>query len=240
MPTVFQGLPPMFLAAAALLHPSAAPVELAEAVVEPAVVEEVVTVEEPVLEVVASSPLPASYGMGSHYGYRLSGRTGRRTFHAGIDFGAERGTPVYAVRRGVVETVARDRVRANFTGYGNAIVLHHADDARWSFYAHLDEVLVEQGQRVEAGTLIGRVGNTTNRQFRGMGTHLHFEVRRAQFDGSSPFPGPYRRNNVDPARWLRELGVAVPRGADQDPEAHTLEPMLVIAERAALPPTISL
>jgi len=39
---------------------------------------------------------------------------------------------------------------------------------------------------------------------------------------------------------LKKFGVAVPRGADQDPEAHTLEPMLVIAERAALPPTISL
>jgi len=240
MPTVFQGLPPMFLAAAALLSPTTAPVEALELVVEPVVVEEVVTAEEPALEVVASSPLPASYGMGSDFGYRRSGRTGRRTFHAGIDFGAERGTPVYAVRRGVVETVARERVRANFTGYGNAIVLHHADDARWSFYAHLDEVLVEQGQVVEAGALIGRVGNTTNRQFRGMGTHLHFEVRVAQLDGSSPFPGPYRRNNVDPAAWLAELGVHVPRGAEPDADSHDQEPMLVIAERVELSPTTSL
>jgi murein DD-endopeptidase MepM/ murein hydrolase activator NlpD len=229
MPTVFQGLPPMFLAAAAFFSPDAEPVERAEAVVEPAVVEEVVTVEEPVFEVVASSPLPASYGMGSDFGYRLSGRTGRRTFHAGIDFGAERGTPVYAVRRGVVETVASERVRANFTGYGNAIVVHHADDARWSFYAHLDEVLVEQGQVVEPGMLIGRVGNTTNRHFPGMGTHLHFEVRVAQPDGTSPFPGPYRRHNIDPAAWLTELGVHIERGLGHDCESHGEDPLLVVA-----------
>jgi len=57
----------------------------------------------PYLEVVASSPVPAGIGVGSHYGWRTSTRTGRRTFHAGADFLAERGTPVYAVRGGVVQ-----------------------------------------------------------------------------------------------------------------------------------------
>src|SRR5690606_35159802 len=127
--------------------------------------------------------LPAGHHAGSGFGYRPSLQTGRRTFHAGRDFIAARGTPVYAVRRGVVEAVAQERARNTFSGYGNAIVLHHADDARWSFYAHLDEVLVEPGQEVAAGQLIGRVGNTSNRRFRGMGAHLHFEVRRARPDG---------------------------------------------------------
>lgn len=232
MPIVVQGLPPMFLAMVTLLFSTEADsVDASELAVEKEPIAEPTpkVEEEPVLKVVASSPLPAGYGIGSAFGYRRGRTTGRRTFHAGLDFAAERGTPVYAVRAGVVETIARDRDRAFFRGYGNAIVLHHPADERWSFYAHLDEVLVEVGQEVEAGALIGRVGNTTNRRFRGMGTHLHFEVRVAQPDGSSPFPGPYRRFNVDPEAWLAELGVELPRGIEHAAfdEPRSDEPMLV-------------
>jgi len=230
MPIVVQGLPPMFLAVTTLLlSTETQSIEAPEPSIVEEVVEPIVLAPEPALEVVASSPLPAGYAIGSDFGYRRGRTTGRRTFHAGLDFAAERGTPVYAVRRGVVETVARERERAFFRGYGNAIVLHHAQDERWSFYAHLDEVLVEPGQVVEPGELIGRVGNTTNRQFRGMGTHLHFEVRVAQPDGSSPFPGPYRRFNVDPERWLAELGVRLDRGPEHDCDALGEEPALVLA-----------
>ena len=222
MPSL-SGLPPMFLTAAVLLcadpvNPPA-PADAAPEASDVAVDLETL-VAEPSYEVIASSPLPAGHRVGSHFGYRISPRTGRRTFHAGIDFLAERGTPVYAVREGVVQVVATNSGHTNFAGYGNAIVVHHPEQGRWSFYAHLDEVLVEEGQRVEPGQLIGHVGNTTNGRFPGMGSHLHFEVRVARADGSSPFPGAYRRHNVDPEDWLAEMGVRFEH--DEEADAHAM------------------
>lgn len=226
-----SSLLPIFLATAVLLYadvevPSPAPrAEEAERAPEVAIEEDAVDALE-VPRIAASSPLPRGYRVGSGFGYRPSRRDGSRTFHAGLDFAAPRGTPVYAVRAGIVETVAHDRRGAQFIGYGNAVVVHHPDADRWSFYAHLDEVFVEPGQLVEAGQLVGRVGNSSNRRFPGMGVHLHFEVRRPQPDGSSPFPGPYRRFNVDPARWLAESGVHLDRDDEDD------EPLLVVREVA--------
>lgn len=186
-----------------------------------------ITLGAPVADVVASSPLPAGNQVGSHYGWRTSARTGERTFHAGTDFLTERGTSVYAVRGGIVETVTRDdRGRRRFRGYGNAVVIHHPDDGRWSLYAHLEGVLVEVGQVVEPGQAIGRVGSTTNGRFPRMVPHLHLEVRRARSDGSSPFPGGYGRHNVDPEDWLEGHGVRF----DHD-EVSREDPVLVRTDR---------
>lgn len=247
MLSVIQSLPPVILAAALLLcpEPEAAETEAAAQPkatpnAGPALVETVANDgagEVPIHRVVASSPLPAGFHAGGRFGYRASRRTGERTFHAGLDFTAPRGTPVYAVARGIVETVAHDSARSAFNGYGNAVVLRH-EDGYWSFYAHLDEALVTEGQEVEPGELIGRVGNSTNRRFPGMGTHLHFEVRVARPDGSSPFPGVYRRHNVDPERWLAAMGVrfepspedgCIARG-DVDDELAQAAPVLVVRE----------
>lgn len=138
-------------------------------------------------------------------------------FHAGADIVAGRGTVVYAPRAGVVERVTDGRLPAAgnpFGGYGNAVVLRHdSEGPLWSFYAHLDRALVTAGETVTAGTPIGLVGNSTNGKFRGMGCHLHFEVRHAREDGRSPYPGPYPqsptqlRYNQDPEAWLRGHGV---------------------------------
>ncbi len=224
MPSV-TGLPPMFLATVVLL--CADPVSGGPTAAEPpdAATSELASglealATEPAYEVIASSPLPAGHRVGSHYGYRNSRRTGERTFHAGIDFLAERGTPVYAVRGGVVEAVATNTTQTLFAGYGNAVVVHHPDEGRWSFYAHLEDVTVEEGQPVEPGTLLGHVGNTTNGRFPGMGAHLHFEVRVARGDGGSPFPGPYRRHNVDPEDWLAAMGVRLEHDEDEDCALH--------------------
>ena len=155
------------------------------------------------------SPLPDGFVPGSSYGYRVSPRTGRRTFHAGLDFLAPRGTPVRAALGGVVERVTRDhRGRTRFGGYGNAVVIRHAGGQLWTFYAHLDSVSVTVGEVLQTGALIGEVGNSTNHRFGGMPTHLHLEVRRARQGGRSPFPGPYRRFNLDPRAWLEVIGVS--------------------------------
>lgn len=178
------------------------------------------------MPVVASSPLPAGYAVGSHYGYRTSARTGERTFHAGADFLGPRGTPVYAVRGGIVEAVAReDRPTRRWAGYGNAVVVRHPDLGVWSFYAHLDRVDVMEGQHLEPGQPIGEVGNTNNGRFRHMVPHLHFEVRRARANGDSPFPGSYRRYNLDPEAWLASMGVRF----DPDHSVGGDDPVLVVA-----------
>jgi murein DD-endopeptidase MepM/ murein hydrolase activator NlpD len=161
-----------------------------------------------------ASPLPpgmarvmAPYGRRAAGGLAAGGR-----FHAGIDFWAPRGTPVFAVRPGVVERVVLDdRPEDGFVGYGNAVVVRHAETGAWTFSAHLDEVLVAQGMEIERGQILGRVGNTTNGRLLDLVVRLHFEVRLRRGDGASPFPGPPRLHNVDPALWLACHGVRVDR-----------------------------
>ena len=63
-----------------------------------------------------------------------------------------------------------------------------------TLYAHLSAILVAQGQRVRAGTYLGREGSSGH----STGPHLHFEVRV----GGRP---------VDPAPWLRARGVSPER-----------------------------
>ena len=92
---------------------------------------------------------------------------GVRRPHNGIDLAAPTGTPVKAASDGVVEFVGRRG------GYGRTIVLNHGRDYK-TLYAHLSGYAtgLRQGQRVERGQLIGRVGQS------GMATgpHLHYEV----------------------------------------------------------------
>lgn len=169
----------------------------------------------------------------SPYGYRSGRRTGKRTFHAGLDLIAPRGTPLFNAAPGFVETIVRDdssldtvvprvegRGRA-FNGYGNVVVVRHDAIGTWSAFMHLDSISVTSGQEIGADDLIGEAGNTSNRKFPGMGSHLHFEVRHANpyafkegvFDALldplsvTPFPGPYGAWNIDPAEWLGLLGV---------------------------------
>ncbi len=92
-------------------------------------------------------------------------------FHNGIDMAALKRTPVKAAAAGVVDQVYEDPV-----GYGKTIVIKH-DNTYKTRYAHLDSMLVKVGQSVQAGMLIGRVGDTGNVRKQGRdASHLHFEV----------------------------------------------------------------
>jgi murein DD-endopeptidase MepM/ murein hydrolase activator NlpD len=115
--------------------------------------------------------------------------------------------------------IARDfeRSKKGFDGYGNAVVIYHPQIDLYSFYAHLSFVNVTEGQIVQPGQLIGRIGNTTNGKFRGMGAHLHFEIRTPKENGQMPFPAAYRAYNVDPIPVLARAGVQIsPSGAIQE------------------------
>lgn len=160
----------------------------------------------------ASPPLPSTGRLINRYGYRTDPEADEDSFHVGLDFYAPRGTPVFAVRAGVVELLTADDAPAEgLLGYGNGVVLFHPDDGLWSFSAHLDEALVVAGMEVEPGQVIGRVGATTNGRLPTMVSRLHLELRVRAADGQPPFPGPFRLNNRDPEQWLQTLGIGVDR-----------------------------
>ena len=108
----------------------------------------------------------------SHYGYRIHPITGGKEFHYGIDIAAPIGTPLFATHTGEITYV-----RFSNIGYGNMLRLRgEGSDGviYYTLYAHLDEILVTQGQAVGYGDLIATAGNTGD----STGPHLHIEVIR--------------------------------------------------------------
>jgi murein DD-endopeptidase MepM/ murein hydrolase activator NlpD len=86
--------------------------------------------------------------------------------HAGTDFAAAHGTPIYSTADGVV-------IHAGWlSGYGRLIKIQHEFGIE-TRYAHLSKISVNVGQRVSRGDRIGDMGNSG----RSTGTHLHYEVR---------------------------------------------------------------
>jgi len=120
---------------------------------------------------------PVKGKLTSGYGYRRSPISRKRKIHRGIDVAAARGTPVYAVAPGVIETA-----RYN-SGYGRIVVNEHGHSVK-TRYAHNSSLMVRQGQRVEAGDLIATVGSTGQ----STGPHLHFELL---IDGQAVDPLDY-------------------------------------------------
>jgi murein DD-endopeptidase MepM/ murein hydrolase activator NlpD len=123
-------------------------------------------------------------------GARLTSGFGSRwgTFHYGIDLAAPMRTPEYAAGDGVV-------LRAGAaSGFGLAVyILHENGDV--TVYGHMDEILVEPGQYVDAGETIALLGN----RGQSTGPHLHFEVHEGGEDGE----------RINPVTWLSERGVRV-------------------------------
>jgi len=87
--------------------------------------------------------------------------------HTGVDWGAPLGTPVVAAGRGRVVAAEREGE------YGNRVIIDHGGGWQ-TLYGQLATFSVRQGDCVEVGTLIGKVGAS------GLASdpHLHFEVRR--------------------------------------------------------------
>jgi murein DD-endopeptidase MepM/ murein hydrolase activator NlpD len=106
--------------------------------------------------------------MASGFGYRTDPFTKARKFHAGMDFSAKSGTPIFATGDGVV-----DRADNTASGYGNHIVIRHGFGYE-TLYGHLSKYKVRAGQRVKRGDIIGFVGSTG----RSEAPHLHYEVHK--------------------------------------------------------------
>jgi murein DD-endopeptidase MepM/ murein hydrolase activator NlpD len=87
--------------------------------------------------------------------------------HRAIDIGSVYGAKVYAADAGTVIHAEWAR-----TGYGYTVIIAHPDN-RQTLYSHLKGALVQKGEAVAGGQVIGRVGSTGN----STGPHLHYEIR---------------------------------------------------------------
>ncbi len=99
------------------------------------------------------------------FGYSPDPFTGRKALHAGVDFSLRAGAPVFATGGGIVESMERDLL------WGNRIKISHGRGV-FTTYAHLQDILVRQGQKVVRGDPIGTMGMTGVAS----GVHLHYEL----------------------------------------------------------------
>ncbi len=102
----------------------------------------------------------------SAFGMRKSPFTGKKSYHKGIDLAAPKGSPVYACTGGQVIETGYSRI------YGYFVIIRHTD-GRESLYGHLSAISARLYQKVNSGTVIGKVGSTGL----STGPHLHFEIR---------------------------------------------------------------
>mgnify|MGYP000064086780 CR=1 FL=1 len=111
---------------------------------------------------------PISWGwMSSAYGYRTDPFSGKRAWHAGVDFAGKEDSDIIAVASGVV-TFSGDR-----NGYGNLVEINHGKGFT-TRYAHCKSLLVNVGSIVEKGQILASMGSTG----RSTGPHVHYEVRK--------------------------------------------------------------
>jgi len=118
--------------------------------------------------VLASTPSrrPAQGYVTSTFGMRVDPFIGLPQLHAGIDYSANIGAPVFATADGTI-------VHAGLKGaYGKTIEVDHGQGLVTKF-AHLSRIDVQLGEKVTRGQIVGAVGNTG----RSTGPHLHYEVR---------------------------------------------------------------
>jgi murein DD-endopeptidase MepM/ murein hydrolase activator NlpD len=113
-----------------------------------------------------AEPVKGAFRYTSGYGNRRDPISGGTRLHAGTDFAAAHGTPIYSTADGVVSHAGWS------SGYGRLIKIKHEFGIE-TRYAHLAKIRVKVGQRVSRGERIGDMGNSG----RSTGTHLHYEVR---------------------------------------------------------------
>ena len=118
------------------------------------------------VEILFSYPVEYSR-ISDDFGTRIHPITQKEKVHSGIDFAADKGTPVTAAADGVVAETGYDQ------DCGNYIILQHSN-GDMTYYAACEEILAEEGKNVKRGEMIATVGSTG----RSTGSHLHFAVSR--------------------------------------------------------------
>jgi len=132
--------------------------------------------------------------LASGYGMRMHPILKVRRMHAGCDFSAPQGTPIYATGDGKI-------IRARFfKSSGNMITIDHGYGYSTK-YLHMSKFNVKEGQQVKRGDIIGYVGNTGLSK----APHCHYEVWK---DGRHINPVNYFYNDVSEEEWDELLELA--------------------------------
>ena len=133
--------------------------------------------------------------MASGFGYRIDPIYKTRKFHAGMDFSAKTGTPIYATGDGKVFKVSKSK-----RGYGNHVVIDHGYGYK-TLYAHMSKTAVKRNQKVSRGDVIGFVGNTG----KSVAPHLHYEVHK---DGKKINPVNFYYNDLNAEEYERMIEIS--------------------------------
>jgi len=124
----------------------------------------------------------------SGFGYRIDPIYKTMKLHAGLDFAAPQGTPIYATANGRI-TIAGN----TGDGYGNHVVINHGYGYE-TLYGHMVRVKVRAGQQVKRGEVIGWVGSTG----KSTGPHCHYEVHK---NGQKIDPVYFFYNDLSPEQY---------------------------------------
>ena len=131
-------------------------------------------------------PLKSYTRISSEYGWRKNPVSGVNKLHAGTDFAAPAGTPIYAAASGYVQVAGWSS-----GGYGNYVIIYHGKmtdgNAYSTLYGHMRSVATSAGKYVNQGDLIGYVGSTGN----STGNHLHLEVWKGGSKANAVNPRGY-------------------------------------------------
>jgi murein DD-endopeptidase MepM/ murein hydrolase activator NlpD len=124
----------------------------------------------------------------SGFGYRIDPVYKTIKLHAGLDFAAPQGTPIYATADGNIKI-------AGFSdgGYGNHVVINHGYGYE-TVYGHMVRIKARAGQRIKRGEIIGYVGSTG----KSTGPHCHYEVRK---NGQKLDPVYFFYNDLSPQQF---------------------------------------
>lgn len=103
----------------------------------------------------------------SEFGFRVDPFTGEQAMHYGLDIVVPYGTPIHAPASGLVVFVGEGGL------LGNLVVIEHRNNLK-TYYGHLSDYLVQQGEWVNRGQKIAEVGDTG----RSTAAHLHYSVQK--------------------------------------------------------------
>jgi len=124
----------------------------------------------------------------SGFGYRIDPVYKTTKFHAGLDFSAPQGTPIYATADGTITTAG-----STGNGYGNHVIINHGYGYE-TLYGHMVRVKVRNGATVKRGEVIGWVGSTG----KSTGPHCHYEVHK---NGEKIDPIYFFYNDLSPDQF---------------------------------------